>query len=97
MRSFPNARLWRRHAGTVAPGWIEVEWGVVWDRYADSSRGAAAPSSRRSGSVEASSMCLTLPCVRPASLDAAGDLAVGVKWRFTDGAPVLGRFAILPV
>jgi len=32
------------HAGTVAPGWIEVEFGAERDRYADDSLGAGLPA-----------------------------------------------------
>src|SRR5438445_803082 len=31
------------HAGTVAPGWAEIEAGIEWDRYADASHGGVAP------------------------------------------------------
>ena len=86
------------HAGTVAPGWIEVEWGVVWDRYADHSRGAWLPVVAKIGLGPRAQLNVLDTAVRPPGVGSmhAGDVAVGVKWRFTDGAPVLGRFAILP-
>ena len=31
------------HAGTVAPGWLEIEAGAELDRYADASHGGLAP------------------------------------------------------
>jgi hypothetical protein len=87
------------HAWTVAPGWIEVEWGVEWDRYADHSHGAGLPVVAKIGLGPRAQLNVLDTAVRPPGGGSvhAGDVAVGVKWRLTDGAPVVGRFAILPI
>lgn len=86
------------HAGTVAPGWIEIEWGVEWDRFADDSSGAGVPIVAKIGLSPRAQLNVLHTAVRPPGSGSvhAGDLALGVKWRLTDQAPVLGRFAILP-
>lgn len=86
------------HAGTVAPGWIEIEWGAEWDRYADHSSGAGVPVVAKIGLGPGAQLNVLQTAVRPPGGGSvhAGDLAVGVKWRLTDQAPVVGRFAILP-
>jgi hypothetical protein len=86
------------HAGTVAKGWVELEFGVEFDRYADRSRGGGAPIAAKIGLTSRAQLNISGADVRPPGIDATGfgDLAVGVKWRLLDDAPVLGRFAILP-
>jgi hypothetical protein len=85
------------HAGTVAPGWFEIEAGVQWDRHADKSRAQMNTLVSKIGL--ASHLQLTL-FANTASNDAGsgfGDVAAGVKWRVLDQHPVLGDFAILPI
>jgi hypothetical protein len=86
------------HAGTVAPGWIEIEWGAEWDRYADQSSGGGVPVVAKIGLRPRVQLNVVHTAVRPPGDRSVhvGDLAVGVKWRLTDQAPVLGRFALLP-
>ena len=86
------------HAGTVAPGWVEIEWGVEWDRYDDDSRGAIVPVVAKIGLARRLQLNVVQSPVRPPGGDSlhASDLTVGVKWRLSDDFPVLGRFAILP-
>src|SRR2546423_11981267 len=86
------------HAGTVAPGWIEMEWGAEWDRYADRSRGVGLPVVAKIGLTPRAQLNVLHTAMRPPGDGSvhAGDLALGVKWRITDDAPVIGRFAIFP-
>jgi outer membrane putative beta-barrel porin/alpha-amylase len=86
------------HAGTVAPGWIEMEWGAEWDRYADRSRGVAVPVVVKIGLSPRTQLNVLQTPAKPSGGDSVhpGDLTVGVKWRLTDDAPAIGRFAILP-
>ena len=86
------------HAGTVAPGWVEIEWGVEWDRYDNGSGGCIVPIFAKIGLSPRLQLNVIQSPVRPPGGDSihASDLTVGVKWRLADDAPVLGRFAIFP-
>jgi hypothetical protein len=87
------------HAGTVAPGWVELESGVEIDRFADHSRGGSTPTLLKIGVASHVQLDLAGAYVSAPGDGAGhgvGDLAVGVKWRLLDHAPVLGRFAIQP-
>jgi Putative MetA-pathway of phenol degradation len=86
------------HAGTVAPGWFEIESGVEFDRFADHSHGGFVPTVLKFGVAPRFQLSVQAPIVHPAGGDATGfgDLAIGMKWRIVEGAPVLGDFAILP-
>jgi hypothetical protein len=86
------------HAGTVAAGWLEIEAGTEIDRYTDGSGGGLAPVLFKLGLAPRLQLGVQVPVVRP-PLDGGtrlGDLAVGVKWRIVERAPVVGDFAILP-
>ena len=86
------------HAGTVAPGYLEMETGGEWDRYSDQSRGAVIPTVLKFGLTSHAQLSVFAPVANPPGAGSLGmgDLAVGVKWRVMDDHPVLGRFAILP-
>jgi hypothetical protein len=86
------------HAGTVAPGWLEVEAGAERDRYADRSRGGTAPMLFKIGLAPRVQFEFQVPIVRPAGVDTTGvgDVSVDIKWRFAEGAPLFGNVAILP-
>jgi outer membrane putative beta-barrel porin/alpha-amylase len=86
------------HAGTVAPGWLEIEAGIEFDRYTRDSHGDIIPLLAKVGLARRLQLEVQTPIVRPPASDAAGvgDLSIGVKWRLIDDAPVLGRFAIVP-
>jgi hypothetical protein len=86
------------HAGTVAPGFLEIETGGEWDRYSDQSRGWLIPTVFKLGLSPHAQLSVFAPVVHPpgAGRLGVGDLAVGVKWRWTDDHPLLGRFAVLP-
>ncbi len=87
------------HAGTVAPGWIELEGGGEVDRYADRTKGGSVPIVAKIGLAPRMQLNLFGSIVRPAgaSTTAAGDLAAGVKWRLADDAPIFRRLAVLPI
>lgn len=86
------------HAGTVATGWVEIEAGTEFDRYADRSHGALAPVLLKLGLAPRLQLSVQVPVVRRAgeSTIGLGDLFVGVKWRFMEAAPIAGNVAILP-
>ena len=86
------------HAYTVAPGWVEIEAGLEFDRYADRSHGGSAPVLIKVGLAKRLQFDLVGAVVRPASGTAlgVGDLAVALKWRLADRAPVVGDFAVIP-
>jgi len=86
------------HAGTVAPGWIEIEFGGEFDRYADDSHGGGTSIVTKIGLTSHAQLSLFGFAVRPPGNGSlgVGETGVGVKWRLGDEVPVLGRFAILP-
>ncbi len=86
------------HAGTVAPGWMEIEAGAEFDRYSDASHGATAPVLLKFGLARRLQLSVQAPVVRPPGVGTTGfgDLFIGLKWRFTEAAPLVGDFAILP-
>ena len=86
------------HAGTVAPGYLEIETGGEWDRYSNQSRGALVPTVFKFGLAPRAQLSVFVPAVDPPGGGSfgIGDLAVGVKWRLMDDRPLFGRFAVLP-
>jgi hypothetical protein len=86
------------HAGTVAPGWAEIESGIELDRYADRSRGAEVVPLLKIGLAPRLQLSIQAPIVRPPGAGAThfGDAFVGVKWRLAEDLPLLGDFAVLP-
>jgi hypothetical protein len=84
------------HAGTVAPGWFEIETGVERDRI-ESSALISTPTVLKFGLAPRVQLSLFGTVVRPpGSSVRLGDVAVGVKWRLVEDAPVLGDVAVLP-
>jgi hypothetical protein len=86
------------HAGTVAPGWVEVEAGAEFDRFDNGTRGTSVPIVTKIGLASNLQLSVFGLGVGPPGDSGIGfgDLAVGVKWRFLDKPGVLGRLAILP-
>ena len=86
------------HAGTVAPGYLEIETGGEFDRYTDGSRGTLVPTVFKVGLTPNAQLSVFASAVKASGAGSVGfgDVAVGVKWRFSDSMPVLGRFAVLP-
>ena len=86
------------HAGTVAPGWFEVESGLELDRFTDHSHGGSVSTLSKFGVAPRLQLSVQTPVLNPPGENTTGfgDLAVGMKWRIVDGASVVGDFAILP-
>ncbi len=86
------------HAGTVAPGWIEVEAGGELDSYSDHSHSSGFPFTIKLGLGSHVQFSIFGTAVQPSTAGAieCGDLSFGVKWRLVDDMPVIGRFALLP-
>jgi hypothetical protein len=84
------------HAGTVAPGWIELEIGATFARADGKSRGAAAPLTAKIGLASRWQLTIGGSIAAPDEGEAGvGDLNVAVKYRFAESR-VLGRLAIMP-
>jgi hypothetical protein len=84
------------HAGTVAPGFLEIESGVQRDRVT-AATAFSTPTVFKIGLGSHVQLGIFSSLIRPPSGSAAlGDVAAGVKWRLADDAPVLGDFALLP-
>jgi hypothetical protein len=85
------------HAGTVAPGWVELETGVERDHYAPATTGFVAPTVLKFGIADNVQFSLFGGAVKPADASAGiGDIAGGIKWRLVDDGPRVGDFAVLP-
>lgn len=85
------------HAGTVAPGYLEIESGGEYDRFKDRSHGVVAPTLFKFGVAPRLQLSVMVPVVSPQGAGAGlGDAGVGLKWRFREGGGLLGDLAILP-
>lgn len=85
------------HAGTVAPGWLEVETGVEADRFDDGTHAQTFPTFFKFGLASHLQLGIGVPAVRPpGSSFGLGDAYASLKWRVLDSAPILGDFAIQP-
>jgi hypothetical protein len=88
------------HAGTAAPGYIELEQGGEWDRLSAGEHLFIAPTNLKIGLASHAQLNVLVniaydnrPVGRRLNI---GDLALGVKYRILDDHPILGDFAILP-
>ena len=88
------------HAYTVAPGWVELEAGVQRQKSGALAERLAVPIVLKIGLGERLQLGVAPGWQREAQGGGARagvtDLLVGVKWRLTDDAPVIGAFAIQP-
>jgi len=84
------------HAGTVAPGWLEIEMGVEHDRFDPSVSTAFTPTVLKFGLASHAQLGVFGSVVHDPATTGFGDVGVGVKWRLLDDAPLVGDFAILP-
>ncbi len=86
------------HAGTVAPGWFEVESGIEIDHVSPGVSSLSMPTLLKFGVVSHLQFDLMLTTVRPSSAQALGfgDASVALKWRLLDDAPLVGNFALQP-
>ena len=84
------------HAGTVSPGWLEIEAGFEHDRFGPSLTTSSTPTVFKFGLADHAQLSVFGSAQHSPGVTGLGDVGVGVKWRIADGAPVLGDFAILP-
>jgi hypothetical protein len=85
------------HAGTVAPGFLEIETGIESDRDTDGTHALIIPTVLKLGVAPTAQLSLFVPAARATGVSLGfGDVGVGVKWRLTEGNGPLQRFAILP-
>ncbi|HKN65479.1 MAG TPA: hypothetical protein VJW73_04340, partial [Gemmatimonadaceae bacterium] len=85
------------HAGTVAPGYVEIETGVETDRNSDNTHAVLIPTVVKVGIAPRAQLSIFAPLLRSTGVPlGAGDAGIGIKWRLTEGSPLLGRIAILP-
>jgi hypothetical protein len=86
------------HAGTVAPGWAELEAGVERDRYGDRVHGGSLPILLKLGLAPRVQLSLQGYGVwAPGGAGSGtGDFSAGIKWRLTEDSPLVGDFAVLP-
>jgi hypothetical protein len=88
------------HAGTVAPGWVELEDGGEWDRASNGARSFVAPSNLKIGLASRAQLNLLFNLVHNTLFSGPslemGDLTVGVKYRIVEDDRILGDFAVLP-
>jgi len=84
------------HAGTVAPGYLEIEAGVEHDRFSPSLSSSIAPVVFKFGAASHVQISAFTSVLRNPAGTSIGDFALGAKVRVLDDAPILGDFAILP-
>ncbi len=86
------------HAGTVAPGWLEIETGVERDQVDPHATALGVPTVFKLGLTSHVQLGIFANASRaPGRSPTLDDVAIGAKWRLTDDAPVIGDFALLPV
>jgi hypothetical protein len=87
------------HAGTVAPGWVELETGVELD-HLDVARALTTPTTLKIGLALRLQLSLVESFVRTSgdapARSGLGDATLGLKWRVAEHLPILGDFAVLP-
>ena len=85
------------HAGTVAPGYAELETGFEHDRNADGSRAGLIPTVLKVGLTKRTQLSVQLPTLGSTDTPTGlGDIAVGLKWRVMEDDPFFQDIAVLP-
>ena len=85
------------HAGTVAPGYAELETGVERDQPGDGTLAVSVPSVLKIGLAPRAQLSLGAPLTGSTGTPfGLGDVSVGVKWRVLDDRPLLRDVAVLP-
>ncbi len=85
------------HAGTVAPGYAEVESGVERDTPGDGTHAFAVPTLLKLGLGPRTQLALQLPtAAATGTAFGVGDVTVGLKWRVSEDRPRLQDVAVLP-
>ncbi len=69
------------HAGTVAPGWLEIETGVEHDRFDPGVSTAFTPTVLKFGLASHAQLSVFGSAVHDPATTGFGDVGVGVKWR----------------
>ena len=87
------------HAGTVAPGWVEIEAGVERD-HLDGAHALLTPTVLKFGvaprlQIELAGSFQHLSGALP-DYSGIGDIGAALKWRALEHAPVVGDFALQP-
>jgi hypothetical protein len=82
-------------AGTVAPGWIEIEAGIERDDL-DGSVQYLDPINAKLGIDERVHLSLSIVKIQTANGFNLGDITLGLKYRLIEGDGLLGNFAVLP-
>jgi Putative MetA-pathway of phenol degradation len=87
------------HAGTVAPGWVEIETGVERDEL-HRAHTLFTPTVLKLGvaprvQLEIASSFIHLSGTAP-DYSGIGDASAALKWRVAEKAPVIGDFALQP-
>jgi len=86
------------HAGTVAPGYLEIETGVESDRNRDGTHSFLVPNEIKIGLAPRVQLSGFIPVQGETGIPLGiGDVAAGIKWRLIDGDGPLQRFAVLPL
>lgn len=87
------------HAGTVAPGWVEIEAGVERDNL-HGAHTFFTPTVLKFGLAPRLQLELASSFVhlsgRTPTYSGIGDASAALKWRIVEKAPVLGDFALQP-
>jgi hypothetical protein len=85
------------HAGTVAPGYAELETGVERDRPGDGTTLVSVPTTLKLGLAPRAQLTAQLPVLGGSGVSAGlGDVSLGVKWRVAEDHPWLQDVAVLP-
>lgn len=85
------------HAGNVAPGYVEIETGVERDRIDATVRATQVPTVIKIGIAPRTQLSFNVPLSGGTGVPfGAGDVAVGLKLRVLEDAPVLADFALQP-
>ncbi len=86
------------HAYTVAPGWVEIEAGLELDRYSGGAVGGSVPVVLKLGLTSRAQLDVDVTGLRPPQGGATGvgDLALALKVRVLEKAPVLGDVSLQP-
>jgi outer membrane putative beta-barrel porin/alpha-amylase len=85
------------HAGTVAPGWIEIEAGAERDRFNASTSQTLSPAVIKFGVASHVQLSVFGSAVHNDLATGVGDIGAGIKWRIADDAPIVGDFAVEPM
>lgn len=84
------------HAGTVSPGWLEIETGFERDHFDPSLTTSSAPTVLKFGLADNAQLSIFGSAQHNPGTTGLGDVGAGIKWRIVDDAALLGDFAILP-